>query len=72
MKMTPTELKHFRQARELRRWLRALVRDSRIAVRLLDEEMAKPASAERGRRIARITNALRMSVDMAERFGLGK
>ena len=40
-------------------------------LRLLDAEMRKPSDAERGRRIARLTNALEMAKDGFVRFELG-
>lgn len=37
----------------------------------MDKEMKKPSTPERGRRIARLTNALTIQNQKALRFGLG-
>lgn len=66
----PQELK--RENRKLKRELRQLIQVSRNAVKLLDEEMKKPSNCERGKRVARITNALEFQTDSAWHFGLGK
>lgn len=59
-----------RELRLLRRELSDLVTQVAICCRCLDDEMKKPASPERGGRIAKITNALEMQKDSARHFGL--
>lgn len=61
-----------RELRHLRKSLAALVQATSLAVRLLDDEMKKPSDVERGRRIAKICNALEFEKDRAHHFGLHK
>jgi hypothetical protein len=48
---------------------RQLLAAVRQAVLLIDEEMKKPPSNERGRRIGQITSALEMAADSYDLFG---
>lgn len=61
-----------RKIRELTKHLRDLTGAVKLCLAALDAEMAKPSSAERGSRIAKISNALQMQNDIARRFGLGQ
>lgn len=61
-----------RDSRELRKYFTALTKMVGLAIRAIDAEMDLPSTPERGRKIARITNALELQNDMALRFGLGK
>jgi hypothetical protein len=58
-------------ARDLRKHLRSLTATVTKACAAIDAEMALPASAKRGRRIAEITNALEFANDIARHFALG-
>lgn len=55
-----------------RKALVSLTESVAAAVRMLDDEMKKPSDAERGARIARITNGLEMANDHVKRFTLGR
>ena len=55
-----------------RKYLRALVRDVREALAMIDAEMRGPSTVERGKRIASICNTLELANDCGERFGLGE
>lgn len=57
-------------ARRLRDYLAQLVNAAHATVDRLDAEMKLPSDVNRGRRIAALANALEMSADQAERFGL--
>jgi predicted nucleic acid-binding Zn-ribbon protein len=59
-----------RARRDIEKHLTELVVAAEVAVKALDEEMAKPVSTERGKRVAAIANRLEMAKDMAIRFGL--
>lgn len=61
-----------RALRDTRRHLRALTAAVRAFLVALDAEMAKPASPERGRRVARLANDLDLANDAALHFGLGE
>ncbi len=61
-----------RELRHLRKNLRELVDMSARVVAALDGEMKKPSDVERGRRIAKICNALEFAKDRALHFGLRK
>ena len=54
-----------------RKYLRELTSGVLHWLHALDTEMKKPSSAERGRRIAAILNALDMANDVAMHYGLG-
>lgn len=58
-------------AASLRRGLRVLTRDVRTYLRTLDTVMKQPATEQRGREIARLSNALEMANDRARYFVLG-
>ena len=51
--------------------LRALVENVQAVIRWLDAEMVKPSDVNRGRRIAKVTNALEMEIDKIRYFTLG-
>lgn len=51
--------------------LRALVGDVQVVIRWLDAEMVKPSDVNRGKRIAKVTNALEMEIDKIRYFTLG-
>lgn len=59
-----------RELREARKHLRDLTSMVARAIAAIDAEMKRPASNERGARIAQITNALELENDIAKRFGL--
>ena len=65
-------IKAKRRARELNMYLRDLTEAVNTFIGLIDEEMAKPSSVQRGARIAQLTNALQIQNDLARRFGLGE
>jgi len=54
-----------------KKYLKQLVLACETAIDQLDIEMKKPASNERGKRIAVITNYLDLQKDQAKHFGLG-
>ena len=58
------------EARKLRKDLTDLTRAVHTFLVALDEEMTKPSSIERGKRIARLASALEMANDQARYFGL--
>lgn len=60
-----------RQVRGLREHLRKLSASVSAALAHLDREMDRPSTPDRGRRIARICNALDVANDLALHFGLG-
>ena len=69
--MCTSELKaEKRKVRELRKHLKNLTAMTAAAIKALDAEMAKPSDLGRGKRIAKITNALEMQKDIAVKFGL--
>lgn len=51
--------------------LRALVENVQTVIRWLDAEMVKPSDVNRGRRVAKVTNALEMEIDKIRYFTLG-
>lgn len=59
------------KVRGLKKQLQGLALESSLVIREIDEEMAKPPSAERGSRLAKITNLLNFETDAALHFGLG-
>lgn len=61
-----------REIRKLRKHLRDLTSVVRRGVKALDAEMKRPATSERGTRVAQVCNALELANDMAVRYGLGK
>lgn len=66
--MTQTE----RELRDTRRILRDLVVAVEQHIAHLDRLGKMPESVERGKMLARLTNALELGNEMARRFGLGK
>jgi len=58
-------------ARQLKKDLQDLVKAVEISISLIDAEMGKTSSCERGKRIAKIINDLEMEKDLAKHFGLG-
>jgi hypothetical protein len=63
--------KQKREMINLRKHLKALTDNVLRHLVLLDEEMKKPESAERGKRLAQLANALEMANDSARYRGLG-
>lgn len=59
-----------RECKEAKRYLRLLIKSVEAYVKMVDAEMKKPSSVERGERIAELTNSLDMSKDIAKRFGV--
>ena len=53
------------------KYLDSLTRSVTHALAALDEEMLKPSSVQRGKKIALICNLLQVQNDLAKRFGLG-
>ena len=49
---------------------RSFIASVRNHLRDLDAEMLNPSTAERGKRIAALSNALEMAVDSFEHFGI--
>lgn len=64
-----SERKH--QLNTERKHLRTLTGEVAAFLALVDAEMKKPSTPERGRTIARLCNALDMANDQAMHFGLG-
>jgi len=60
-----------KQAKEYKKHLTELTNAVLIALKAIDEEMDKPSSNERGKRIAKICNELDMANDSARFFALG-
>ena len=60
-----------KKIRELRRHLKNLVMSVTGYLRQLDVAMKEPATVDRGRKIAQLSNALDMAKDEAAHFGLG-
>ncbi len=60
-----------KECKKLRKYLQDLTKNVKVCLNALDEEMKKPSDVERGRRIAKICNALEMANDQARYFGLG-
>lgn len=56
---------------EYKKWLKRLTQAVDKALDAIDEEMKKPSSNERGKRIAQICNFLNLENDAAKHFGLG-
>lgn len=61
-----------RPASKLRKHLKDLTRQVDAYLTLHDREMKKPATYERGRAIADLSNRLEFANDMARHFGLGE
>ena len=61
-----------RELRSLRKHLRDLTKMVRLVVKAIDAEMDLPPDSERGKRMARLTNALELANDQARHFGLGE
>ena len=49
-----------------RAMLKSLIKTSKQFIKILDEIMLAPSSAERGRKIAKLLNAFEMNVDLAQ------
>jgi hypothetical protein len=60
-----------RQLRETRKAFLRLTLAVRVCTTALDVEMMQPSTEERGKRVAKITNALELENDIARRYGLG-
>lgn len=56
----------------LKRELKGLCDVVRKVLDSVDKEMVKPSTPERGKRIAKIMNALNIQYDCARHFGLGE
>lgn len=56
---------------EMKRQLRDLVGTVSRCIAVLDHEMKKPSTPERGGRITQVANALEFARDVASYFGLG-
>jgi hypothetical protein len=73
--LTETDAKKFRaaqkEARELRKQLESLAKAVMTYLAHLDVLMKEPSTEERGRKIARLCNALDMENDRARYFSLG-
>lgn len=59
-----------RDCRDVKRYLRDLIKATEVAINMVDLEMNRPSDVERGKRIASIMNSLEMQKDLAKRFGL--
>lgn len=69
--MTTKDLTELRkEARRYKQRLKSLVYEVEAFLTLLDEEMKQPSTVERGKRIARLCNALEFEKDRAKHFGL--
>lgn len=66
----PTSIEE-RQARKCRKELKHLTDQVQAFIILVDHEMKKPSTSERGSRIADLCNKLQMQNDVARRFTLG-
>lgn len=60
-----------KEIRELKKCLKLLTAEFAKCLALLDIEMQKPESYERGKRIAEIWNKMKFDNDSALHFGLG-
>ena len=60
-----------KQIRDLRRWLKLLTRSVAAFIALTDTELVKPATYDRGKRIANWLNDLEFDNDQVKHFGLG-
>lgn len=58
------------ECRDAKKYLRTLISATEAAINLIDAEMKKPSTAERGSRVAEILNSLELSKDIAKRYGL--
>lgn len=65
------QLRDRRKARELKKHLTDLTATVTAFLAALDAEMCKTSSADRGRAIAKMSNALNLQNNIAKRFGLG-
>jgi hypothetical protein len=70
MSMTDEIARLKQENRHLKSSLRNLVAVSTAVLSALDAEMTKPSDLERGKRIAKICNALEMEKDRARFFAL--
>lgn len=61
-----------RDARNVKKHLRNLCVTVKNFIALMDTEMTKPGTAERGSRISRLANDLEFHNDTARHFGLGE
>lgn len=60
-----------KEARHFRKYLAGLSNSTLAFLGQLDELMKLPSTAERGRAVSKLMNALEMSNDSARYFGLG-
>lgn len=60
-----------KEAKNYKKYLKSLTESVIVCLNAFDTEMKKPATIERGKRIAKICNALEMENDKARYFGLG-
>jgi hypothetical protein len=67
--MTELELK--RENRKLKKNLKDLTKCVGDVLACIDKEMSQPSTNKRGKRIAKLANALDMANDSALHFGLG-
>ncbi len=67
-----SEAPHKCMAPKYLRALKALTRDVRAFLLLLDGEMKKPSTVERGKKIAALSNALELANDKVRRFTLNE
>lgn len=70
---TPADMKALaKENRKLRKALKEHVRTVKAFIELLDAEMQKPSTVERGKRIAGWCNAVEMKNDQIRHFVLGQ
>lgn len=60
------------EIKNLRKYLKSLIKNNREAILILDKVMKDKESYERGQRVAKIINALEFATDASERYGLNK
>ena len=61
-----------REQREFKKYLKSLVGACQQFEDAMDVLMLEPYTAERGKKVARLLNALGMAKDSARHFGLGE
>lgn len=59
-------------SKEYKKHLRQLVAAVKYYIKVMDEEMKKPQSYERGKMISILVNELQLANDQARHFGLGE
>ena len=72
VKLMPTMRDMTAERNKLRRELLQLVETVESFLVLVDAEMQKPSTVNRGSRVANLCNVLEFSKDTAKRYGLGK